>query len=167
MCQQHCTTGRIIRSSMGFRLTKSNQQIMTIGFKITLIITEKQDLTAAYSSVLRFSFETGQCSFSISASGSFVDGKGHMLKEPTNEEMALTANLAISYGAKGLMYFAWGSSNSTYDTARVDSTGPVICSRGLVNTDYTPRRLNVYGQNKWEAIKYKRTRKTYNIRNRS
>ncbi|MBK6505029.1 MAG: hypothetical protein IPG02_05020 [Ignavibacteria bacterium] len=50
------------------------------------------------------------------------------------------------------MYFAWGSSNSTYDTARVDSTGPVICSRGLVNTDYTPRRLNVYGQNKWEAI---------------
>jgi len=79
--------------------------------------------------------------------------KGHMLKEPTNEEMALTANLAISYGAKGLMYFAWGSSNSTYDTARVDTTGPVVCSRGLVNTDYTPRRLNVYGQNKWEAIK--------------
>ena len=31
----------------------------------------------------------------------------HKLKEPTNEELELTANLALTYGSKGFMYFAY------------------------------------------------------------
>ncbi len=73
---------------------------------------------------------------------------GHMLKEPTNEEIELINTLAVSYGAKGILYFAWDSNNDGFDT-----TGGHNYSRGLTNHDDTPRRLNVYGQNKWEGIK--------------
>jgi len=73
---------------------------------------------------------------------------GHMLKEPTNEEIELINTLAVSYGAKGILYFAWNSESDNFDT-----TGGHIFSRGLTNNDDTPRRLNVYGQNKWEGIK--------------
>ena len=51
---------------------------------------------------------------------------GHMLKEPTNEEIVLMNNLAVSYGAKGILYFSYDSNNDDYDT-----TGGVIYSTGL------------------------------------
>jgi len=69
----------------------------------------------------------------------------HQLKEPTNEEISLMANLAVSYGAKGIMYFAYDS--------RGEFTNKVEFSRGLTNPDLSPRTANVYGQDKWNGIK--------------
>ncbi|MBK6878968.1 MAG: hypothetical protein IPG99_21655 [Ignavibacteria bacterium] len=140
MCQQHCTTGRIIRSWMGFRLTKKQPADYDDWIQNHFDNYGETGLNLRH--ILQFSDSVsrlGNVPFQFLHQAHLWMAKGHMLKEPTNEEMALTANLAISYGAKGLMYFAWGSSNSTYDTARVDSTGPVICSRGLVNTDTLPQ----------------------------
>jgi hypothetical protein len=71
---------------------------------------------------------------------------GHILKEPSNEELSLMNNLAVSYGARGIIYFSWTSDNENFDLTK-------IYSRGITNTDDSPRRLNVYGQNKWEGVK--------------
>ncbi len=69
----------------------------------------------------------------------------HQLKEPSNEEMKLMANLSISYGAKGIMYFAYNS-DSTFDDN--------YYQRGLTEPiTLLPRISSVYGQNKWNAIK--------------
>jgi len=57
------------------------------------------------------------------------------------------ANLALTFGVKGIMYFAYGSESDTFMIP--DS---LHYSRGMVNTDLTPRTLNVYGQNKWSGI---------------
>lgn len=70
----------------------------------------------------------------------------HKLKEPSNEELNLLANLTVSYGAKGIMYFAYNSEADTFTTADV-------YSRGIANYNLSPRHTNVYGQDKWEAIK--------------
>lgn len=68
----------------------------------------------------------------------------HQLKEPSNEELSLMVNLSISYGAKGIMYFAYNSDREFTDTA--------FYERGLVDPDMTPRTQNVYGQNKWAGV---------------
>ncbi|MBK9333087.1 MAG: hypothetical protein IPM96_11940 [Ignavibacteria bacterium] len=70
----------------------------------------------------------------------------HKLKEPSNEEMMLMANLAITYGSKGIMYFAYNSENDFSDTA--------FYQRGLVERiSLLPRTQSVYGQDKWEGVK--------------
>ena len=67
----------------------------------------------------------------------------HKLKEPTNEEIELMANLAIGYGAKGLMYFLYTSSPS------FDTTGGETYFRGIIDDGNQPRDENVYGQDKF------------------
>ncbi len=67
---------------------------------------------------------------------------GHKLKEPSNEELSLLANLAISYGTKGIMYFGYTSEGS-FDSE--------FYMRGFADTTLQPRTLSVYGQNKWNA----------------
>ena len=57
--------------------------------------------------------------------------------EPTNEELDLQANLAVSYGARGLMYFAWDSKGNPGDPQY---------HRALTEPDGTLRQKNVYGQ---------------------
>jgi len=70
----------------------------------------------------------------------------HKLKEPTNEEMKVMATIAITYGAKGIMYFAYNSANDFSDTA--------FYQRGLVEPFSLDKRTqSVYGQNKWEGVK--------------
>lgn len=69
---------------------------------------------------------------------------GHKLKEPSNEEMKLMANLSITYGAKGIMYFAYDSENDFSNTQSYQ--------RGLTEVNLTPRNSSVYGQNKWEGV---------------
>ena len=76
--------------------------------------------------------------------------KYHKLKEPTNEEISLQANLAISYGAKGIMYFAYNSHNN------IEFTDSSQWGRGIaeysVNAPYPPRYQNAYGQEKWKYL---------------
>jgi hypothetical protein len=70
---------------------------------------------------------------------------GEVDREPTNEELDLTTNLPVSYGAKGLIY-------ELYD----GYAGPngLLYWYGLTETDgVKPRYTNVYGQPKWEKFK--------------
>ncbi len=55
-------------------------------------------------------------------------------------------NLSITYGAKGIMYFAYNSERQFSDTT--------FYERGLINVDMSPRTLNVYGQNKWAGVQH-------------
>ena len=69
---------------------------------------------------------------------------GYKSREPTNEEIKLMVNLSLTYGAKGILYFWYGSWGGM---------GTGSYSRGL--TDYpglSPRYTNVYGERKWDTI---------------
>jgi len=90
---------------------------------------------------------------------------GHKLREPTNEEMDLMANLAVTYGARGILHFwyeAWGclpSTNAGLTYAR-GLTEPLPCNTpnpfdwidNPHSVTYDARTENVYGQNKWQKI---------------
>lgn len=71
--------------------------------------------------------------------------EGEVLREPTNEELDLMMNLAISYGVKGLIYFEY--------TSRVTNPGAANYSRGVVEYNETPRYQNIYGQPKFGKLK--------------
>lgn len=70
---------------------------------------------------------------------------GEVQREPTNEELDLTANIPITYGAKGLIYFE-------YDTKNDAAYGSTAYDRGISVNNY-PRYDNVYGQPKWKKFK--------------
>lgn len=73
--------------------------------------------------------------------------KGHKLKEPNNAEAELMNNLAIGYGAKGIIYFWYGGFNS-------DIGGPEeTLARGLLDIGLARREYNVYGERKWDKYK--------------
>ena len=62
----------------------------------------------------------------------------YALREPTNEETMMMTNLSITYGAKGMFYFWWGSWGIL---------GSTNYGRSLaMETDNTKRVENVYGQ---------------------
>ena len=66
-----------------------------------------------------------------------------MDREPTNEELNMMTNVAISYGAKGIVYWwfptgYWGG-NCGY-------------SLGFIDTNNQPRN-NIFGQDKWQNLK--------------
>jgi hypothetical protein len=73
---------------------------------------------------------------------------GEVQREPTNEELDLTANIAVSYGARGLIWFQYLSDSN--------SIGNEFYSRGIVDpwnwSVSPPRRLNIYGQEKWNKM---------------
>ncbi|MBM4158563.1 MAG: T9SS type A sorting domain-containing protein, partial [Ignavibacteria bacterium] len=68
---------------------------------------------------------------------------GHKLKEPSNEEIDLLVNLALSYNPYGNLLFGY---NSNDDSLRM------YC-RGVLDPDLTPRDSNIYNQNKFEKVK--------------
>jgi len=75
---------------------------------------------------------------------------GEVDREPTVEEQDLMTNLAVSYGAKGIIYW-WMSSFG-------EDAGSNSCdySRGFLigeNDYYEPRYENLYGQPKWDSLK--------------
>jgi hypothetical protein len=71
-------------------------------------------------------------------------GGGEVDREPTNEEIDMMTNLALSYGAKGIIYWGYGTW----------SEGGCKYSYGIMNSSTgTPRYENVYGQPKWEHFK--------------
>jgi len=69
-------------------------------------------------------------------------------REPTNEEMYLMANLAISYGAKGLVYFQFNSDNQPSNGCDFLTYGfQKIGGNGLLDT-------NLYNQTpKWKIVR--------------
>ncbi|HRE40955.1 MAG TPA: T9SS type A sorting domain-containing protein [Ignavibacteria bacterium] len=72
-----------------------------------------------------------------------VNNQGHKLKEPTNEEVELMANMAIGFGAKGIFYFAYMGYGDISDSTHY--------TRGLLDPGLNvKRKTNVYGQPKWD-----------------
>ena len=71
---------------------------------------------------------------------------GHKLKEPSNEELELQANLALTYNAKGLMWFCYVGENKTFDSLEYN--------KGVMDygTPPTERDSNVYKQNKYLKV---------------
>jgi hypothetical protein len=87
---------------------------------------------------------------------SHPDSESYSQREPTNEELEVMGNIGITYGAKGITYFAY---NSDGDFIPDPNTGKYSYSRGLLehratypNPDTSKRYLNVYGQNKWGKV---------------
>ncbi len=67
----------------------------------------------------------------------------YKLKEPTNEEVELMANMAIGFGAKGIFYFAYMGYGDISDSTHY--------TRGLLDPGLNvKRKTNVYGQPKWD-----------------
>ncbi len=72
---------------------------------------------------------------------------GSKLKEPSNQELDMLANLAITYGSKGLIWFWYGCDNE-YNNSDYYGRGLL----GNIHPDRLPRTNNVYGQNKWLKV---------------
>lgn len=76
---------------------------------------------------------------------------GERRREPTNEELDMLANVAISYGVKGFIYF-WFPSHG-----RISNERSEIYGVGMTDPwDGSLRTKNVYGQTsrkKWEVIR--------------
>jgi hypothetical protein len=75
---------------------------------------------------------------------------GEVQREPTNEEFDMTANVAVSYGARGLTYFQFVSGQN--------NIGDIFYDRGLMEpwnpiNGQRPRYINIYGQKKWDKLK--------------
>ncbi len=68
--------------------------------------------------------------------------QGEVDREPTNEELDVMTNMAVSYGARGIIY--WGI--TSFYVNECDN------SRGIMKSDVTPRETNVYGQPKLEKF---------------
>jgi hypothetical protein len=63
-------------------------------------------------------------------------------REPTNEELKMMGNVAISYGSKGILWF-WGG----FSWGERPTWGPnTNYVRGLLECDFSKQHDNVYGQ---------------------
>jgi len=78
-------------------------------------------------------------------------------REPTIQEQEVLVDLGICYGGRGIMYFTYGGVNKL----PVPNGETPKYFRGFCNpldtntllTYYTPRYVNVYGQQKWNSLK--------------
>lgn len=87
--------------------------------------------------------------FSIQTHALVAEG---ILREPTNEEIKMNVNMALSYGFKGIIYYAYDA----FGRKAGGTFGP-NWSVGIVEQNdagsLIPRRINFYGQKKWDEIK--------------
>lgn len=70
--------------------------------------------------------------------------EGELDREPTIEEQKLMANLSVSYGAKGVIYWqmpTFGNPSSCFHC------------RGIAESFTQPRSTNLYSQPKWDSLK--------------
>jgi len=82
--------------------------------------------------------------------GLYADSSDHLVnREPTLNEIKVQVNLALAYGAKGVMYFNFWS-EAGYDSTFLPNGLGVL---GLINTDMTPITYNRYAENKWAGVK--------------
>jgi hypothetical protein len=69
---------------------------------------------------------------------------GEMEREPTDEEIKMMSNVAVSYGARGIIY--WPYNSWWYEDC--------YHSFGVTDADFNGHpRNNVYGQDKWDNLK--------------
>ncbi len=78
----------------------------------------------------------------------------YSLREPTNEEIEVLAGIALTYGAKGIIYHSYNSegelgSNTIYARGLIGND----ISSGVNKCDTIKRYINAYGQQKWNFIK--------------
>lgn len=82
----------------------------------------------------------------------YAEGESH--KEPTNEEIEMIANLSLTYGVRGILYFFYGwwpgPDTSKHNPYCLNNE---CFGRGFVDSGNIPRDSNAYGQNKWQMIK--------------
>jgi len=79
------------------------------------------------------------------------------LREPTNEEIAMMTNVAVSYGAKEITYFPF----TGYGDLPAPNPNTINYCKGLADpVTFNKRDRNVYWQNKWEAVKIVTSRLT-------
>ncbi|MDD5363367.1 MAG: T9SS type A sorting domain-containing protein [Ignavibacteria bacterium] len=75
-------------------------------------------------------------------------------REPTNQEIETIANIMVTYGVKGIMYHCYGGFGNLPQTDPKASYGRGLTNPpGNGNPNITKRETNVYGQQKWNAIK--------------
>lgn len=77
---------------------------------------------------------------------------GYAWREPTNQELNLMANLALTYNVKAISHFiysSWGEMKDKGDYTR----GAIGIGTAMIN-QFNPikRDYNAYHQNKWEAL---------------
>ncbi|RPI17613.1 MAG: hypothetical protein EHM58_08505 [Ignavibacteriae bacterium] len=73
-------------------------------------------------------------------------------REPTNEEIRLTTNLALSYGTKGIIYFWYGGYGDCSPEVYNAMNGFLTMEVNGLDTSYVPRTNNSYEQNKWDGL---------------
>jgi hypothetical protein len=75
------------------------------------------------------------------------------LREPTNEEIRMMVNTAVSYGIKGIIYYSYDAFGQHTDgTVNQDTFDVGLTNMLGNNAEVTPRYTNFYGQRKWESI---------------
>ncbi len=76
------------------------------------------------------------------------------LRESTAAELRAQVLHALCYGAKSIMYYQYGSMPSvqTADTLTADGRFINRGINGFVNVDMTKRRMDVWGEDKWDSV---------------
>jgi len=75
------------------------------------------------------------------------------LREPTNEEIRMMVNTAVSYGIKGIIYYSYDAfGQDTNGIVNRDTFDVGLTNKLGNNANNTPRYINFYGQRKWESI---------------
>jgi hypothetical protein len=69
-------------------------------------------------------------------------------REPTLLEQKLAVHLALSYGAKGIVYYLFGGVPG-YDTTDATTIG----GRGFLTFDHCKRAFNDYGERLWDSLR--------------
>ncbi len=80
------------------------------------------------------------------------------LREPSASELRFNCNLALAYGARGLMFYQFSSFPGLADTAVVNSRGSTWygdmgCIGFLDPHNNLPRRLDTNGESKWDSTR--------------
>ena len=76
------------------------------------------------------------------------------LREPTAAELRCQVLHALCYGAKSIMYYQYGSMPAVQTADTVSTAGRFINRgiNGFVNVDMTKRRMDVWGEDKWDSV---------------
>jgi hypothetical protein len=76
------------------------------------------------------------------------------LREPTAAELRCQVLHALCYGAKTIMYYQYGSMPPVLTSDTVSAAGRFINRgiNGFVNVDMTKRRMDVWGEDKWDSV---------------
>jgi hypothetical protein len=87
--------------------------------------------------------------FTSGAPNGYPVGDETWLREPTAAENRLLVNLALAYGARGVMYYCYQSTPGRGPWNAPGSEPGIV---GLLDPDQQPRRTDRYGESKWDSL---------------